>query len=57
MADLKMNGSVTTIAFFADGKRMISGGSKSEIHVYSYFKKSCPSKTKTLNSESAMDYG
>ncbi|CAB4016662.1 U3 small nucleolar RNA-associated 18 homolog [Paramuricea clavata] len=46
MADLKMNGSVTTIAFFADGKRMLSAGNDGEVYVWDIKSKRCIHKFK-----------
>ena len=46
IADLKMNGSVTTVAFFADGKRMISAGSDGEVYVWDIKSRRCIHKFK-----------
>ena len=51
MADLKMNGSATTVAFFADGKQMISAGSECHFYVFVKFRMSInkPNIIATIN--------
>ncbi|XP_046854395.1 U3 small nucleolar RNA-associated protein 18 homolog [Xenia sp. Carnegie-2017] len=46
IADLKMNGSVTTISFYADGTRMLSAGSDGEIYVWCLKTRKCLHKFK-----------
>ncbi|XP_028402365.1 U3 small nucleolar RNA-associated protein 18 homolog [Dendronephthya gigantea] len=46
IADLKMNGSVTTIAFFADGKQMITAGGDGEVYIWDMKSRRCLHKFK-----------